>query len=235
MARSPRIPYTRTVGSSSTRWTVIRRAAAGDPDDQAEFVRRYGPVVRAYLGARWRGTPLQADVDDAAQQVFLDFFKENGALQRAEGGRGGGFRAFLFGVVRNVALVTERTRARRRERPLPSSFDVAADDDSLAKVFDRAWAAALLRDAADLQLARARDLGPEAVRRHRLLGLRYGEGLPIREIARRWGVDAAVLHREYPKARDEFKRALGDVVRELHGGGPRAVERECARLLLHFS
>ena len=70
--------------SDSTRWTVIRRAARGVPEDQAEFVRRYGSVIRAYLGARWRQTPLFDEVDDAAQQVFIDCFKENGALQRAD-------------------------------------------------------------------------------------------------------------------------------------------------------
>jgi RNA polymerase sigma-70 factor (ECF subfamily) len=102
-------------------------------------------------------------------------------------------------------------------------------------VFDRAWAQALMRDAAELQLERARAKGPEAVRRHRLLALRYGENLPIREIAKRWEVDADLLHREYPKAREEFKRALMDVVRDLQGGGPEAVGEECARLLEHFS
>ncbi len=51
----------------------------------------------------------------------------------------------------------------------------------------------------------------------------------------RWEMDAAVLHREYPKAREEFKRVLMDVVRDLQGGGPEAVEEECTRLLGCFS
>jgi RNA polymerase sigma factor (sigma-70 family) len=222
------------VSTASTRWTVIRRAAQGVPEDQAEFVRRYAPVVRAYLGARWRGTPLFDEVDDAAQQVFLDCFK--GALGRADPERS--FRAFLFGVVRNVARALERKRARSREHQATSSIDldaIAAKEDSCATAFDRAWAQALMRDAAELQLARARETGPDAVRRHRLLALRFGEGVPIREIARRWEVDADGLHREYPKAREEFRRALLDVVRELHGCGPEAVEKECTRLLGLFS
>jgi len=225
------------VSADSTRWTVIRRAAAGSAPDRAEFARRYGPVIRAYLGARWRETPLFPEVDDAAQQVFLDCFKEDGALGRADPDRGG-FRTFLLGVVRNVARMIERTRARSREHQPASDLDLEAiesKEDSAATVFDRAWARTLLRDAAELQLLRAKEQGPEAVRRHRLLALRYGENLPIREIAARWAVDAAVLHREYPKAREEFKRALVDVVRDLHGGGSQAIEAECARLLAHFS
>ncbi len=226
------------VSSVSTRWTVIRRAAQGIPADQAEFVGRYGSVIRAYLVARWRHTALFDQVEDAAQQVLLDCFKKDGALSRADPDREAGFRAFLYGVVRNVALTVERTRARTRERQTTSSVDLEAfesKEDSCATVFDREWARTLLRDAAEVHLARAREKGPEATRRHRLLALRYGENLAIREIAARWEMDAAVLHREYPKAREEFKRALMDVVRDLQGGGPEAVDEECTRLLGCFS
>ena len=85
----------RLVSSDSTRWTVIRRAAAGSAPDRAEFARRYGPVIRAYLGARWRQTPLFPEVDDAAQQVFVECFKENGVLGRVDAQRETGFRAYL--------------------------------------------------------------------------------------------------------------------------------------------
>jgi len=173
-------------------------------------------------------------VDDAAQQVFLDCFKQGGALDRADPDRQ--FRAFLYGVVRNVALMVERKRARTRERQTTSSLDlgaIASHEDSCATVFDREWALALMRDAAELQLDRARQRGPDAVRRHRLLALRYGENLPIREIAARWHMDAAILHHQYGKAKDEFKRALMDVVRDLQG--PQGVADECSRLLRYFS
>ena len=220
------------MSSASTHWTIIQRAAQGVPEDQSEFARRYGPVIRATLGARWRGTPLFDHTDDAAQQVFLECFK--GALERADPERQ--FRGYLYGVVKNVALMVERKRARTKERQTTSSLDleaIASHEDSCATAFDREWALALMRDAAELQLDRARELGPEAVRRHRLLALRYGENLPIREIAARWQIDASVLHREYPKAKDEFKRALMDVVRDLQG--THGVAEECSRLLGHFS
>jgi RNA polymerase sigma-70 factor (ECF subfamily) len=50
---------------------VIRGAAAGLRHDREEFARKYQPVVRAYLGARWRQSPLAAHVDDAIQDVLL--------------------------------------------------------------------------------------------------------------------------------------------------------------------
>ena len=218
-----------------TQWTMIRSAAAGSADARTEFARRYQGVIRAYLGARWRGTSFASEVDDVAQEVFVTCFRAEGPLTRADPGRPGGFRAFLYGIVRNEALMAERRRARRRERAGIDLDDRAVDDTSLSRVFDRAWAAALMHDAAELQLARAHDKGPEAVRRHELLAIRFGEGLPIRAIAERWGVDAALLHREYPKAREEFKRALIDVVAERQGGGPESVEAECSRLLAFFS
>ena len=86
--------------SDSTRWTVTQRAAAGSAPDRDEFVRRYSPVIGAYLGARWRHTPLFDQVEDAAQQVFMDCFKVDGALGRADPERAEGFRAFLYGIVR---------------------------------------------------------------------------------------------------------------------------------------
>jgi RNA polymerase sigma factor (sigma-70 family) len=224
---------------ASTRWTLIQRAAAGRDEDREAFARRYAPVIAAYLGARWRGTPLAAEVDDAAQQVFVECFKEGGALGRADPERPGGFGAFLYGVTRNVAAETERTRARRHEREAPvrdSALDrQAADDPSLAQVFDRAWASALMRDAAALQLQRARAAGDAAVQRHRLLALRHGEGLPIRDIARRWDADPDWLHGQYRQARKEFRRALEDVVRDVQGGDHGSVEAECRRLLELFS
>ena len=224
--------------SDSTRWTVIQRAAEGSEAAQAEFVRRYSSIIRAYFGARWRGTPLRSELDDATQRVFLDCFKDRGVLERADPAKGSGFRAFLYGVVRNVARDMERKRARSRERHAADLVDLdrlQAEEASFAKVFDRAWAESVLRDAAALHREQANRKGPEAVRRHELLDLRYGAGLPIREIAERWQVEAEWLHGQHRTARQEFKRALMDVVRDLGGGARESVEQECERLLTHFS
>jgi RNA polymerase sigma-70 factor (ECF subfamily) len=64
-----------------------------------------------------------------------------------------------------------------------------------------------------------------------LLRLRFQEGLPIREVARLWQEDPATLHREYARARQEFKAALLDVMTSYHADSPATAERECADLL----
>src|SRR5262245_65632746 len=89
--------------SESTCWTVIRAAAAGSPAGREELARRYLAVVRAYLAARWRGSPLRTDLDDAVQEVFVECFRQGGALEAAGAGHVPSFRAFLYGIVRNVA------------------------------------------------------------------------------------------------------------------------------------
>jgi hypothetical protein len=101
----------------------------------------------------------------------------------------------------------------------------------MSGAFDRAWAKALVREAAQVQESRARSAGEAACRRVELLRLRFHDGLPIREIASRWQMDNAVLHHEYAKARQEFKAALEEVVAFHHPGPPEAIEQECANLL----
>jgi RNA polymerase sigma-70 factor (ECF subfamily) len=66
--------------------------------------------------------------------------------------------------------------------------------------------------------------------RVRLLQLRCGEGLPIREIAARWGESPELLHREYAKARKEYHSALREVLRHHLGVPAGRLDEECARL-----
>src|SRR5947207_12417709 len=98
--------------SESTCWTVIRAAAAGSPADREELARRYLGVVRAYLGARWRGSALLHERGDAVQEVFVECFRRGGALEAVGAGRVPDFRAFLYGVIRNVARRFESRPAR---------------------------------------------------------------------------------------------------------------------------
>lgn len=220
--------------TKGTRWTIIRGAARGSESDRTEFVRLYESVVRAYLRGRWPRPDQACDVDDAVQEVFMDCFREGGALDRAEADRAGGFRAFLYGIVRRVALRFEGRRDRRRGGFAAESLhwsEIPADEAGLSTVFDRSWARALLHEAAEIQTERARERGEEARRRVELLRLRFQEGLPIREIARRWEMDPARLHHAYATARREFQSALHEVVAMHHPGSKREIDRECSRIL----
>lgn len=217
-----------------THWTLIHKAAAGDEKARATFARRYLPCVRAYLAARWRGSPYAGEVEDAVQDVFLACFRSSGALERLEPDRTSSFRAFLFGVARNAALHVETRRAREHARRGNDSFHpevVAGKDESLSRVFDRQWAQGILSEAIELQIGRASERGPAAQRRVELLRIRFQEGLPIRDIAARWNEDAARLHTEYAQARKEFLLALCEILGVSASGSLENIKAECKQLL----
>lgn len=216
-------------GRESTCWTLVRGAAAGVPEDRAGFAQRYGPVIRAYLAARWRRPHDHHDVADAAQEVFLQCFKAGGALERLDPDRPGGFRAFLFGIARNVANDLDARRQRRREQDERPGFGtIPSDEQSLSGVFDRAWARMLMREARELIEHRSRGSKPEALRVE-ALRLRYESGMPSREIARAMKLEANVVYQMLTEARREFRGALLEVMASYH---PQATRGELERLCL---
>lgn len=217
-----------------TCWTLIDDAAAGDGAACDRFVERYLPAVRAYLHARWRGGPYAASVDDAQQEVFLHCFRRGGVLERADKERSGGFRAFLYGVARRVAQGVETKKAREWRRRVADSFHperFAVDEASLSRVFDRSWAKAVIREAGELHERCARAQGDGALRRVEILRLRFQEGLPVRDIAQRLQEVPERVHREYARARNEFRQALRDVLGLHERCTGEQLERECERVL----
>jgi RNA polymerase sigma-70 factor (ECF subfamily) len=191
-------------------------------------------VVRAYLAARWRGSKQLQALDDTVQDVFVECLRQGGLLERARANRPGGFRAFLYGAVRHVAQRAEARRARQLAREPGEDVDlegIPGGEEAFSRVFDRAWAKAVVREASERQSVLASERGEAGLRRVELLRLRFHEGLPIREIARLWGLDAATLHHEYARARQEFHSALREVIAFHLPGSPEDVERECAQLL----
>jgi DNA-directed RNA polymerase specialized sigma24 family protein len=218
-----------------TAWTLIRSAAADEGEARETFSQRYWPVVRAYLAARWRSGPLAGDVEDATQEVFLRCFRPGGPLERAEESRTGGFQAYLQGVCRNVARGIESRRAASAARSpseAPELDELPGKEERLTVVFDRAFAREMMREARTLMAVRAEVAGHAASKRLELLRMRFEDGLPIRTIAEQWQADAAQLHHEYALARQEFHRALLDVVADHHPERTKAeLEAGAARLL----
>jgi RNA polymerase sigma-70 factor (ECF subfamily) len=219
--------------ADSTCWTMLRDAAGGIAEARTEFAAHYAPMVRSYLAARWRGSPLVQETEDATQDVFVECLREGGVLDRAMPDRAGGFRAFLYGVVRNVALRVESSRARQQAHRAEVADLGAMEgrEEALSRVFDRAWAKAIVRKAAELQSQWAAQKDAAAQERFELLRLRFQEGLPIRDIARLWQADPARLHHEFARARQEFEAALKEVMRFHHPGEPDRAQRELANLL----
>ena len=215
--------------SSLTCWTVIRDAAAGRADDRGRrSPSRYEDAIRAYLGARWRHSPLIREIDDAAQDVFLECFRADGALTRVDEERGG-FRGFLYGVTRNVARRTEqarhpthdpRTAGRPEGRRRPGRGRLPA--------LRPAWAGpASPRRVRPAGPARGRE-GNGALERVEILRLRFERGLARSGRSRRtWARIRPARTTSTRKARREFRQALIDVVREHEALGVAAAEAEC--------
>ena len=221
-----------------TCWTLIEGAALGDGAARTEFATRYLPVVRDYLRARWKNRLSEDALEDTVQEVFVECLKGNGVLERAGAGQRTSFRAYLLGAVRNIAKRAEVDLARRIDLPGSVTFDGEGqelEEATLTRVFDRAWAASILREAAARQAENARANGPESVRRVTLLRLVFEEERGLADIARQWNVDRNVLYREYKRAHDEFLDALKDVVTFHHPNAPDAVVRECRELYALFS
>jgi len=217
-----------------TCWTLIECAAAGDRGARENFADRYLPLVRAYLEARWKTRLSRPELEDAVQDVFVECLKEQGVLERNRSRRGQGFRAYLLGAVRYVALRAESRRARTLDAARAEGLEperLPDDEDSCSRVFDRRWAATIMREAAELQRERAQVQGAQALRRVELLRRIFQEGQRIADIAREWGLAADALHREHARAREEFSSALREIVAFHAPDSDGAVERECAELI----
>jgi DNA-directed RNA polymerase specialized sigma24 family protein len=220
--------------TETTSWRLIEGAARGGAQEREEFARRYAPVARAYLSSRWRNSPLKVDLDDAVQDAFIECYRTDGVLAKADRARPGGFRALFYGVLRNVAARCEQKVSRAQGRPPVA--DVRLDalsgrGETPSEVFDRAWAQSVIAEAIERHEAWSRAEGDAAWRRFELLRLRFQESQPIRDIARLWKVDAADLHHDYSAARREFEAVLREVIAERSGGTPEQVERALKELL----
>ncbi len=170
-----------------TCWTVLRAASTGDAAARSVFARSYAAPIRVYLGHRWRDSAWTDEIDDAMQNVFVECLKPGGVLDSADPTRGD-FRALLYAVVRNVARrFEERAAEHNGHRPNESVHldDLPAQAETLSRVFDRAWAQSLLREAVLRHAVAARNGDRDCRRRYRILRLRHQQGLPVREVAAR--------------------------------------------------
>ncbi|MBI2932870.1 MAG: sigma-70 family RNA polymerase sigma factor [Planctomycetes bacterium] len=117
----------RFVRFSSTLWTVVHSAGAGDKDALEAFARQYREPVVRYLRARGLAREV---ADDLAQEVFLRLFQKD-LLAKVDRSRGK-FRSFLLGVTNNV--LREHRAADRRRMALPREVPAQDEED-----FAREW------------------------------------------------------------------------------------------------
>ena len=219
--------------SHDTVWTVLRAASCGDPAARASFAHSYAALIRSYLQHRWRSRALAAQIEDSVQDVFVECYKPGGVLERADPERGG-FRALLYGVVRNVARRHEERAAKNGERqPADSVYldEQPHQAEALSCMFDRSWAMSLLHEAVKRHEAAAAAGDADGRLRLRILRLRHDQGIPVRDIAAALGeADVAAVHNGYRRARRDFAAHLRAVVAASTGVTGPAVDDECRRL-----
>ena len=210
--------------------------AAGDGEHAARerFARTYGSVIRAYLAARWRLPPAHEAVDDGTQEVFVQCFKPNGALQGVDPAGPARFRSYLYSVVGHVADRIERTNGVRRTAQEPSDAgldEYAHTEATLSRVFDRAWVEMVTRNAW-LRMAERVDRGDEGRDRIQILDLRFKDGLSSGEIADRLGLEAGYVYQQLRNAKRDFRAALLEVIGSYHPNASKdELEARCVELI----
>ncbi|HWZ87277.1 MAG TPA: sigma-70 family RNA polymerase sigma factor [Polyangiaceae bacterium] len=169
-------------------------------EDRARYEERWRAIVHDHVDFIWRALRrlgvLEADLADAAQQVFLVMARKLDLV------REGSERAFLFQTAVRVASDSRRSRARRREAP-DDLLALQADerpgpDEDLEARFRRA------------QLDRILDKMPMELRA--VFVLSEIEELTMAQIAALMGIPPGTVASRLRRARAAF----GEHVAQLH-------------------
>jgi RNA polymerase sigma factor (sigma-70 family) len=213
---------------ASTRWTAIREAGESAASRTqslnalSELCRIYWRPV--YLFLRRQGT-TQHDAQDLTQGFFVDLI-ETRAYKRADQAKGR-FRSFLLGALKHfVADARDRERAQKRGggvAPVPldeaaiSEAEIQAarsDNWSADRVYEREWAAALLRQALDRLHQECTLAGKGALfdglKSHLSAGA--GETIPYGELATRLGRPPVTLRSDVARLRARYRAILREEV-----------------------
>ena len=230
---------------ASTRWTMVRQAADSQTSSEhalsalSELCQIYWRPVYLYL--RRRGIP-QHDAQDLTQSFFADLI-ENRTYARADQIKGR-FRAFLLGTLKHfLAHAREHNQAQKRGGGvLPMQLDEAALSEaeqhtarwqnwSADGVFEREWAASLLRQSLDRLAQEYAVVGKgalfEALKVHLSAGV--ATPVPYQEMARQVGRPATTLRSDVARLRARYRA----VVREEVSGtvtDPRDIDGELRHL-----
>jgi RNA polymerase sigma-70 factor (ECF subfamily) len=160
--------------------------AVAEAPSVAELYREHAAFVWRTL--RRLGIP-DADVDDAAHEVFMVAFRKRDTLWDRRYAR-----SWLFGIARRVARHTRRTLDRR---PAPLDRAVSTADGPESQVA-RAQAVELARTALD---------GMD-VRRRAVFVLSELEELSAPEVAAALSIPVNTVYSRLRKARAEFEQAI---------------------------
>ena len=213
---------------ASTRWTIIR-GASGSQVETSESLNALTELCQIY----WRPVYLflrrqgiaEHDAQDLTQGFFADLIQSR-SYARADRSKGR-FRSFLLGALKHfVADARDYERALKRgggvrpvhlnEAAISEAETQAArsDDTSADHVYEREWAAALLRQAFD-RLSQECALAGKGVlfdglKTHLAAGT--GTAIPYEELARALGRPMATLRSDVARLRARYRAILREEV-----------------------
>jgi len=190
MARHPKGPE----GDDGTR-DIVRRARDRGEDGFRELYERIAPSLVAWARLRASGKgPSASDVEDLLQEIWLRAFEEFPAYDEARSS----FRAWIFGIAKNVLYEAWRRGDRRAEStPSAAASALGAWPDVATTIRTR-----LARDeAVEALLARAQDFDP--LDRKLLLHCGF-EGMSCAAAARQLGLQAAAAGKRWQRLRSRL-------------------------------
>jgi hypothetical protein len=205
----------------STHWPVI-----GDP---VQFVLRYAPAVRCYVGALISHTH---DAEDVVQDFLTQAVSRPFTPEQVRRGR---FRDYLKAALRNAAI----THFRRAASPLRaagdvSSFPAAEVDDAADRAWLAEWRGCLLQRAWEA-LEQHEHLAPRGIAYTALrLAVDHAEESSESLAARATAltgcaVGAAAFRKQLSRARRRFAQLIVNEIRQTldHGRAEDVVEELC--------
>ena len=230
---------------ASTRWTVVRQAADSKTSSEhalsalSELCQIYWRPVYVFL--RRQGV-AQHNAQDLTQGFFADLI-EHRIYSRADPTKGR-FRSFLLGTLKHfLADAREHDRAQKRGGgSVPVQLNEAAISEaetyaarcrkwSADGMFEREWAASLLRQALDRLAQEYTVAGKAALFQALKARLTTGAAaaVPYEEIAKRLGRAATTLRSDVARLRARYRAILRE---EVSGTvvDPRDVDEELRHL-----
>jgi RNA polymerase sigma-70 factor (ECF subfamily) len=174
--------------------TLVERATQGDAAALGHLVTEHWRFVYTMCLSQ---VGHMADAEDLTQEVFLQVAHDLADLREPDK-----FLPWLRQVARNVCRMW-----RRRQRPTPEPLDAIAevDDPTAAARFRRAELVEIVR----------RMLAQVSPKSREVLALHYLAGYSEAEIAVALGLSSATVKSRLREGREQAKRNLLPVVREL--------------------
>ena len=186
---------------------LIARVLAGETAAFDDLAPRYRESLRRFI------VSVIGDADEAESLAQETLTRAFGALSTYQTDLA--FRAWLFGIARNLCRNHFRDLRRHAKVVAPERLDeVAAAEGRRQGVLS-----GVLRREVGEHLTRAVGLLPELFRQ--AFVLHFVEGLGYAEISRRTGVAAGTLRARAYRARSLLRNELGPVVDTWLAAGPR--------------